>query len=60
MDSPRRNFLFHACAIAGTATIAAVAVAREAPAPAAKPSVDECRGYRVSDHILKYYKTTEI
>jgi hypothetical protein len=58
--TPRRKFLM--AAGLGTAGVAAaVTVGRQpqakpdAAAEAAKPS-----GYHVSEHILKYYKTTEV
>ena len=59
-STSRRNFLI--AAGAGSAgAVAAVATLRK-PAAGAKgaagaPAGD---GYRVSEHILKYYKTTEV
>jgi hypothetical protein len=56
----RRNFLL-AAGLGGAGAVAALAtaqktrVAGEAAAPAGKED-----GYRVSAHILKYYKTTEV
>ena len=43
-------------------TIAAALVAgrQAAPGAAETPSVDKPRGYHVSEHVLKYYKTTQI
>jgi len=59
MDSPRRNFLI-ATVLAGAGTIGAVSAGREVAKVAAKPRADEPRGYRVTEHIRKYYKTNEI
>jgi hypothetical protein len=28
--------------------------------PGAEPATDKASGYRVSEHIQKYYKTTEV
>ncbi len=56
----RRNFLVAAgLGTAGAvATVAAVAKRGSGkPGPAA---VDGRKGYHVSDHILKYYKTTQV
>ena len=56
----RRNFLV-AAGLGGAGVAAAMATGRKAPgrekiaAAEAKPS-----GYHVSEHILKYYKTTEV
>ncbi len=57
----RRNFLL-AAGLGGAGAVAAVATARKsAPAgekqASAEPGSD---GYRVTDHIQKYYKTTEV
>ena len=55
----RRNFLL-AAGLGGAGAVAAVAGARKAkPGTDAKPVPDEKQGYRVTEHILKYYKTTE-
>jgi hypothetical protein len=58
--TPRRNFLL-AAGLGGAGAIAAVASGRKA-APGAKTqaAAAEPEGYRASDHILKYYKTTEV
>ncbi len=56
----RRKFLLNAGL--GGAGVAAVAVAgRQAvsAAPGAKAAAKK-RGYHVSEHILKYYKTTQV
>ena len=57
----RRNFLL-AAGLGGAGAVAAVAAGIGKPAaraaaadPSGKPS-----GYHVSEHILKYYKTTEV
>ena len=56
----RRNFLL-AAGISGAGVAAAVVTARNGSAPGkAVPAVDKPQGYHVSEHILKYYKTTEV
>ena len=60
MDSQRRTFLL-ATGLAAATTLAATAARRDAGAvPATELPEDETRGYRVSEHILKYYETTRI
>ncbi len=56
----RRNFLV--AAGLGTAGVAAaVATATKVrPEAGSAPAVDKARGYHVSEHILKYYKTTQV
>ena len=56
----RRNFLL--AASAGTAGVAAAVVTgRKVASPDAKSATGEkARGYQVSAHIEKYYKTTEV
>ena len=57
----RRNFLL-AAGLGGAGAVAAVATARKA-APGAKSTAaatDAADGYRVTEHIQKYYKTTEV
>jgi len=59
-STSRRNFLI--AASAGSAgAVAAVATMRK-PGAAAKPAASAAQGdgYRVSEHIMKYYKTTEV
>jgi hypothetical protein len=58
----RRNFLL-AAGLGGAGAAAAVVTAAsttKATGPGAAPATDETSGYRVSEHILKYYKTTEV
>ncbi len=57
----RRNFLL-AAGLGGAGAVAAVASARKAvPAGEKQASAqDAAQGYRVTDHIEKYYKTTEV
>jgi hypothetical protein len=58
----RRNFLL-AAGLGGAGAVAAVATARKASAPAAAKdasAADSAQGYRVTAHIEKYYKTTEV
>ena len=56
----RRKFLLTAGL--GGAGVAAVAVAGRqiASEGQGKPAVAKPRGYHVSEHILKYYKTTQV
>ncbi len=57
----RRNFLL-AAGLGGAGAVAAVATGR-APASAkakSQPVAQAADGYRSTDHILKYYKTTEV
>jgi hypothetical protein len=58
----RRNFLL-AAGLGSAGAVAAVATARKAAAPAAEKqagAADTAQGYRVTAHIEKYYKTTEV
>jgi|KBSMisStaDraftv2_1062788.scaffolds.fasta_scaffold27962_3 hypothetical protein len=58
----RRKFLL-AAGLGGAGAAAAVVTAAsktKAAIPGAAPATDEASGYRVSAHILKYYKTTEV
>jgi hypothetical protein len=60
-ESNRRKFLL--AAGLGSAGVAAAVVAkgtRQAGAADAAESAKQPSGYHVSDHILKYYKTTEV
>jgi len=57
----RRKFLM-AAGLGGAGAVAAVVAGKQAPqkpeqAAAAQPQQD---GYRETDHIRKYYKTTEV
>lgn len=58
----RRKFLLGAGL--GTAGVAAALVARPGvatkQAEAAEPSAPGHDGYRATDHVLKYYKTTKV
>ena len=56
----RRNFLL--AAGLGSAGVAAAVVAGGKAGTAARPSPDQpaSSGYRVSEHILKYYKTAKV
>ena len=57
--STRRNFLL--AAGLGGAVAAAATGGKGAPAGAQQASPqDPARGYRVTDHVRKYYKTTEV
>ena len=61
-DSPpktgRRSFLLAACA-AGAATVAAVGASRTSlQADARAEQTPGRRGYRLSEHTRKYYRTT--
>ncbi len=58
----RRNFLL-AAGLGGAGAVAAVAAARkQAEKAAGTDATVEAKtdGYRVTPHILKYYKTTEV
>ena len=56
----RRNFLL-AASLGGAGAAAALVAGRQAtPGSAETPSVDKPKGYHVSEHILKYYKTTQV
>ncbi|HSN21459.1 MAG TPA: formate dehydrogenase [Usitatibacter sp.] len=58
----RRNFLL-AAGLGSAGAVAAVATARKGTAPAGQKqasAADTAEGYRVTDHIQKYYKTTEV
>lgn len=54
----RRKFLLAAGA-GGAGVAAAVVATRKATSPGQEaPAVDQPKGYHVSEHVLKYYKTT--
>lgn len=57
----RRNFLL-AAGLGSAGVAAAVVGAGKAGKDAAPaiPAVDKATGYRASEHVLKYYKTTEV
>ena len=56
----RRNFLV-AAGLGGAGVAAAVATGRKPGARAeAQPEGAKPSGYHASEHILKYYKTTEV
>ena len=57
----RRKFLL-AAGTGGVAAAAAVvtATSKTKAVPGSTPAPDQGSGYRVSEHILKYYKTTEV
>ena len=57
----RRNFLL-AAGLGGAGAAAAVvtAASKVKSVPGAAPATDQGSGYRVSEHIQKYYKTTEV
>ena len=56
----RRNFLLAAGLGGAGAAAALVAGRRAAPGSDQAPSVDKPSGYHVSEHVLKYYKTTQV
>ncbi len=60
-SNTRRKFLV-AAGLGGAGAVAAVATGRKAVAPSAKQASaeDAEQGYRVTDHIRKYYRTTEV
>jgi hypothetical protein len=57
----RRNFLL-AAGLGGAGAAAAVitAASKTKAVTGAEPATGETSAYRVSEHILKYYKTTEV
>lgn len=56
----RRKFLL-AASLGGAGAAAAVAVGGKiASGGQSDPAAVEPRGYHVSEHILKYYKTTQV
>ena len=56
----RRNFLL-AAGLGSAGVAAAVATqVKGKPKTAEAPEAAQPSGYHVSDHILKYYKTTEV
>jgi nitrous oxide reductase len=54
----RRKFLLTASLGGAGAAAAVVAGKKVGVAAQAAPAAGETRGYHVSEHILKYYKTT--
>jgi hypothetical protein len=59
-SSSRRKFLT-TLGIGSAAAAAAVAVRNPAPAPQAQQvATSQARGYRVTEHVLKYYRTTRV
>ncbi len=56
----RRNFLLAASLGGAGAAAALVAGKQAAPGAAGEATVDKPRGYHVSEHVLKYYKTTQV
>ena len=55
----RRNFLL-AAGLGGAGVAAAVATSVRKPAAKAAAAAIGPSGYHASEHILKYYKTTEV
>ncbi len=55
--SSRRKFLLNA-GLGGAGAAAAVVAGRQALTGAAPTVTKEARGYHVSEHVKKYYKTT--
>jgi hypothetical protein len=56
----RRNFLL-AAGLGGAGVAAAVATGKKAPGRAKIAAAQgQPTGYHVTEHILKYYKTTEV
>lgn len=57
----RRNFLL-AAGLGSAGAVAVVATGRKPAGAKAKPedSAQAGDGYRATDHVLKYYKTTEV
>ena len=59
-SNSRRNFLLTASLGGAGAAAAVVAGRKVASGGEAVPAADAPRGYHVSEHILKYYKTTQV
>jgi hypothetical protein len=58
----RRKFLM-AAGLGGTGAVAAIVAGKQAvqvPDKAAAAPAEAASGYRVTEHIQKYYKTTEV
>ena len=56
----RRKFLL-AAGLGGAGAAAAVVTATTRAKPAGEaPALDQASGYRVTEHIEKYYKTTKV
>ncbi len=62
-QTTRRNFLL-AAGLGGAGAVAVVAAGGKAPRgarqSAAAPAADSPQGYRASEHVQKYYKTTAV
>jgi hypothetical protein len=59
-STSRRNFLL-AAGLGGAGAVAGVATLRKSKETGgASPASDKAQGYRASEHVLKYYKTTEV
>ncbi|HEX6362123.1 MAG TPA: formate dehydrogenase [Albitalea sp.] len=62
--STKRRGLLLGAGVAGAAAIAARALptapAEDVAAPAAKPAPDTKAGYRLTQHVLRYYETTKV
>lgn len=56
----RRKFLLTAGLGGAGAAAALVAGQKAVTGPKEAPAVDSTRGYHVSEHILKYYKTAQV
>ena len=56
----RRDFLLAAGLGTAGAAAAVVAKMKATSGDAATPAVDKPKGYHVTEHIQKYYRTTEV
>ncbi|HEX4943226.1 MAG TPA: formate dehydrogenase [Usitatibacteraceae bacterium] len=56
----RRKFLLTASLGGGGAAAAVVTGRKIAAGGEVAPAAEQPRGYHVSEHILKYYKTTQV
>ena len=56
----RRKFLLAAGLGGAGAAVVAIGKAGHAPQPTQAAAPDEAAGYRATEHILKYYKTTQV
>jgi hypothetical protein len=59
-SNSRRKFLLAASLGGAGAAVAVIAGREAAKVNAQAPAPDGPRGYHLSEHILKYYKTTQV
>ena len=59
-STTRRNFLLAAGAGSAGAVAAVATLRKPGAVAAAQPVTTKSDGYQASEHVLKYYKTTEV